>query len=413
MTIVVVSSSQSELLNCYPASDDIDVPSILEFREEYEIYTYVQEDNNVSQIKVDILALDSIPHKLRLTSNWNVTWYQITTYLDEAGTERPYFYKVIANTSWSELNWRYDWGVGEIIGNHTDMVAFKAVGTVEIVSEGGVVLEMVSNDGMLVSLNGNILKPSMWFPHEKMNVENHVFLSPGFYDVEVLWFEKDGEAFSEFKMYPIGWKIQETIHLSRRLPELDSKDAPYLKYNATWTPNLLLGQYYLFNWILEDAKGNFDEKTTYAHISIPIDGYFTINGVVVQTSTLTIPESYVEFWFYSTSQGAEINSVFVELSNDEGLLSDVCIVLNEIEPNLVWYGNYTLPTEGEYTITGVFLSIRDEEWVKMSINIIYHSELSPRVFHLITNGVIILSIMVVGYVLFSIRQRLKVKTADS
>jgi len=211
--IVILCSSQPELMNCYPESEDKHTPTIFELNEN-DLYAYIQEVEgvNVSRIKVDILALESVPHMLRLVSNWNVTWYQITTYIDSAGTERPYFFKSIANTSWSELNWKYNWGSGEIVGNYTDMVAFKAVGKVEVASEGGVVIEIMCNDGMLVSLDGTILKPDIWFPHERMRVENQVFLGAGVHDVEVLWFEKEGKALSEFKMYPIGWSVQETIN---------------------------------------------------------------------------------------------------------------------------------------------------------------------------------------------------------
>ncbi len=207
---IIFGSSQPKILDCYPRSEDRNAPTVIEFGEEYEVYAYVQEVEgiNVSRIKVDILALESVPHMLRLVSNWNVTWYQITTYIDSAGIERPYFFKSIANTSWSELNWRYDWGDGEIVGNYTDMVAFKASGKVEVAFEGGVVIEMTSNDGMLVSLDGTILRPDMWFPHERMRAENQVFLEVGLHDVEVLWFEKEGKALLEFKMYPIGCSVQ-------------------------------------------------------------------------------------------------------------------------------------------------------------------------------------------------------------
>ena len=97
---------------------------------------------------------------------------------------------------------------------------------------------------MLVSLDGTILKPDMWFPHERMCVENQIFLGAGVHDVEVLWFEKEGKAFSEFIMYPVGQSVQETIHLSKGEVGLDPEGKPYIKYNATWTPNLLSGSDY-------------------------------------------------------------------------------------------------------------------------------------------------------------------------
>ncbi len=406
INILVICSSQSELMDSYPGSEDIAIPSFFEFKENHEIYAYAQEGDNMTQITVDILALDSVPHKLKLTSNWNVTWYQITTYIDEAGTERPYFFKSIANTSWSELNWRYDWGVGEIIGNYSDMVAFKAVGKVEVFHESGMAIDMTCNDGMLVYLNGEVLKPNFWFPHEGINVEHRMFLGAGLYDVEVLWFNKDGEAFSEFKMYPVGWSVQETIQLSRIIPKLDSGGEIYFKYNATWTPNLLLGQNFIFNWFLEDAEGNFDEKTTYAQIQIPIDGYFTINSVVVQNSTLVIPETFVEFCFYSKSRGDEISSVFVKLSEDNGLLSNVTIVLSEIDPDRVWYGNYTLQEDGEFNVKGSFQSVLEEEWNTMSAGIVYSSELSPVQIHFLNNGIVVISILLVGYSIFYLRKRM-------
>jgi len=139
--IVVFSSTQPKILNCYPESENRDSPTILETGEKHEIYAYVQEAEgvNISQFKVEIFALESVPSIIRLVSNWNVTWYQISTYFDqESGLEQPYFIKVLAKTTEPELNWRYDWGDGIIIGNHTDMVAYKAVGKVELAYEGGV-----------------------------------------------------------------------------------------------------------------------------------------------------------------------------------------------------------------------------------------------------------------------------------
>ena len=41
------------------------------------------------------------------------------------------------------------------------MVTFKAGGKVEVSSEGGVVIEIMCNDSMLVSLDGTILEPDM------------------------------------------------------------------------------------------------------------------------------------------------------------------------------------------------------------------------------------------------------------
>jgi hypothetical protein len=317
--------------------------------------------------------------------------------------ERPYFLKSLANTTWSELNWRHDWGVGKIIGNHTDMVAFKAVGKVEVAYESVVVFEMMSNDGMLVSLNGAILKPNMWFPHERMREEHRVLLHVGLHDVEVLWFEKDGEAFSEFKMYPIGWSVEETIHLSRGEIRADPEYGSCYKYNATWESNFLLGQNYQFNWILEDEKGNFfDEKTTYVHLYVPIDGDFTINGVVVQNATFKVSKPNIEFWFYSKSRGDEVSSVIIEVSDDNGLLPDPNgrILLTEIEQDKVWYGSCTLQRDGEFSLMGYFHTVREEEWVKMSVDLQYKTELSSVQIRFLINGITIVLILVLGYSIF-------------
>lgn len=403
---VIFSSSLPELINCYPESEDITRPSIFESGEEHEIYTYVQEGENKSQIKVDILALDGVPHILSLVSNWNVTWYQITTEIDTAAIERPYFFKILGNTTWSNLNWRYDWGNGEIVGNYTDMVAFKAVGKVEVTSDCGVVIDIMSNDGMLVYLDGTILKPNMWFPHERTHIEHQIFLVAGLHDVEVLWFEKDGEAFSEFNMYPVDWTIKETIQLSRLLPKLDSEDETYVKYNASWTPNLLLGQNFIFNWFLENTDGNIDEKTTYVHIDNPIDGYFTINSEIVQNSTLEVLEPFVEFWFYSKYRGDEISSVFIEISDGNGLLSDLTIVLHEIDQDGGWYGNYTIQEVGEFRIKGSFQSVQEEELTVMVADIIYSSELSIGQIHFLNNGIVVVSIVTWGYFIFYLIKRL-------
>jgi hypothetical protein len=97
INIVVFSSTLLEIKDYYPESRDIDNPSIFATRETHEVYAYVQESYNISHIKIEILALDGIPHRLRLVSNWNVTWYQITTEIDTVGIERPYFYKVLGN----------------------------------------------------------------------------------------------------------------------------------------------------------------------------------------------------------------------------------------------------------------------------------------------------------------------------
>jgi hypothetical protein len=285
------------------------------------------------------------------------------------------------------------------------MVAFKAVGKVKVDSEGGVVIETTSNDGMLVSIDGTILKPTMWFPHERMRVENQIFLGEGLHDVEVLWFEKGGEAFSEFKMYPIGWTIQETIQLSRIIPELDSERSTYIKYNATWTPTLLLGQNFMFNWFLEDTESNFYEETTYAQIHIPIEGYFTINSVVIQNSTLDIQEPFVEFWFYSKSRGNEINSVFIEFSDNNELVSDLTIVLDEIAQDKRWYGNYTLQENGEFNVKGSFQTVQEEEWNTMSASITYSSKLSTVQIHFLSYGGIVVVIMVLGYYIFYLKNK--------
>ena len=408
INLVVFSSSLPELITFYPESEDLARPSIFEPNEEHEIYTYIQEGNDISQIKVDILALDGVPHMLSLASNWNVTWYQITTEIDEALIERPFFFKVLDNTTWSNLNWRYDWGNGEIVGNYTDMVAFKAVGKVEVARECGVIIEIMSNDGMLVSLDGTILKPNMWFPHERIHVEHQIFLGEGLHDVEVLWFEKDGEAFSEFKMYPIGWNIQETIQLSRVNSELDLEGERYIKHNATWMPNILLGQNFIFNWFLEDNEGNIDEKTTYVHTYIPIDGYFTINSEIVKNSTLDISDPFVTFWFYSISRGADISSVFVEISDGIGLLSDLTIVLREIDQDLGWYGNYTLQEDGEFKFKGSFQSVK-EEWTIMSADIIYRSQLFQGQIQVLNYVIVVISILVFGYSIFYLRERINKK----
>lgn len=403
-SLIIFGSSQPKILDCYPRSEDRNAPIVFESDQQHEIYAYVQEVDgiNVSQIKVDILALESVPHMLRLVSNWNVTWYQITTYNDSAGIERPYFFKSIANTSWSELNWRYDWGDGEIVGNHTDMVAFKAVGTVEVTSEGGVVIEMTSNDGMLVSLDGTILKPHMWFPHERMRIEKQIFLGAGLHNVEVLWFEKEGKALSEFKMYPVGWSVQETIHLSKGEVGLDPEGKPYIKYTVTWTPNLLSGSNYQFDWILEDKNGVLDKKTTYLNIYRPVDGYFTVNGEVVTNSTVEVSKPFVEFWFYSKSRGDEVSSVIIEVSDSNGPLPDQNgrILLNEIERDQIWYGRCTLPQNGDFSVKGSFQSIRGGEWIKMFAGLKYKSKLSPTLIQFLINGGTIVIILVGGYSVF-------------
>jgi len=397
---IVFDTIESRILHCYPGSEDKDSPTVIEPSEKYEVYAYVQEIEgiNVSRIKVDILALESVPHTLKLTSNWNVTWYQIAIYIDSAGIERPQFTKSVANATWSELNWRYDWGDGEIVGNYTDMVAFKAVGTVEVACEGGVVIEMTSNDGMLVSLDGTILKPNMWFPHRRMRVENQVFLGAGVHDVEVLWFEKEGKALSEFKMYPVGWSVQETIYLSKGEVGLDPEGKPYSKYNVTWTPNLLSGSNYQFDWILEDEKGVLDKKTTYLTIYRPVDGYFTVNGEVVANSTVEVSEPFVEFWFYSKSWSYEIGSVIIEVSDSNGQLLDQKgrILLNEIERDRVWYGSCTLPKNCDFSVKGSFQSILGEEWVKMSATLRYRLELSQVQIRFLINLATIVIILVVG-----------------
>ncbi len=88
------------------------------------------------------------------------------------------------------------------------------------------------------------------------------------------------------------------------------------------------GLNYKFDWILEDEKWILDKKTTYIYIYRPIDGYFTVNGEVVTNSTLKVSNPFVEFWFYSKSRGNEISTVFVEISDANGLLSDLTIVLS-------------------------------------------------------------------------------------
>jgi len=174
---------------------------------------------------------------------------------------------------------------------------------------------------------------------------------------------------------------------------------------VTWTPNLLSGSNYQFDWILEDEKEILDKKTTYLNIYRPIDGYFTINGEVVTNSTLKVSKPNIEFWFYSKSRGNEISSVFVEISDANGLLSDLNIILSKIDPNRGWYGNYTLQEEGKFKVKGSFQSVQ-EEWVKMSAGLIYSSELSQVQIQFLNNGIVIISILVLGYSIFYLGKRL-------
>ena len=404
--IVVFGSTQPRILYCYPESEDRDAPTVFEPGEEHEIYAYVQEAEgvNISQVKVEIYALESTRF-LRLFSNWDVTWYQSTTYDPEVG--RPSFLNPLAKTTWPELNCKYDWRTDEI-EKHMDMAAFRAIGQIELGSADGVYFEMVSDGGMQVRVDGWLLNAlNKWFVQGPWTGVGGIYLNAGIHEVEML--HKEGGTHFELKIYAVGGSVKETIQLSRGERGHDPEGRPFTKYSGTWTVQRELGQIFIFDWVLEGEGGILDKRTTYVRkFYVPVDGYFTINNEVIHNSTLEVSKPLVEIWFYSKSRGDEVSSVIVEVSDSSGLLTDLNgrITLNEIERDRVWYGSCTLPRDGEFGVQGSFQSVRGGEWVKMSAVLRYKSELSPMQIRFLINGATIVIILVVGHSIFYLIRKL-------
>jgi hypothetical protein len=411
-TVQIEAFSVLKILDCSPESEVNIAPTIFE-PDENTLFANIQEVEgvNVSQVSVKIYPLES-PRYLRQYSDWNVTWYRIEMYNDTTGIERAKFVEYLETQTWRGLNWTREWGLNKIIGNYSEMVGFQAECFLEIGSDNGVFIQTITKDGMRVYVEGKSLtKLDTWFPHDKIFVEDSIFLVKGFHKVQVNWFNKDGNGYSELRIFETGGSIHKTIHLSRGETNYDSEGNAVTTYSGLLTVPQEWGERFLLDWSLKAGGEIIDTKTTYLKkYYLPIDGYFTINNEVVENATVTVIGPFVEFWFYSTSRGAEIDSVFVEFTDITEGFSEAPLVLSEFEINRAWYGNYTFPKEGEIKVRGFFQCYREEEWVNLSTSIVYHSEVSPRLLHFLTNGIIIMLIVVGGYVLFSVGKQSRKKS---
>jgi len=147
-----------------------------------------------------------------------------------------------------------------------------------------------------------------------------------------------------------------------------------MKYLDWEVPDLENGTVMTF-YFKASAKALYENQTYYGEaysygVITHVDGAFYINGeLATETSRHVIYDPTITIEFRATKQGDAITRVYLHVYDALGNQLDT-LVLTEDEEDVHWEANYTLPSKGQYEITG-FFNVGDKTYRKMSVLIGY------------------------------------------
>jgi len=175
---------------------------------------------------------------------------------------------------------------------------------------------------------------------------------------------EDGSGISTVKcdIFKYGGSLLTTLTLSQGSPALGGYE-----YTASWTVPNEAGVTYQFNFMAKDNSGNVAAKTSYGVVGTP-DGYFTINGQQVTTSSVIyVNNPTLNIAFTATNLPEQITAIRVILKDSGGTtLKDLTLPKTS---ESIWSGTITLPAEGKYTISGYIVIASGNHLQKMELAI--------------------------------------------
>jgi hypothetical protein len=158
---------------------------------------------------------------------------------------------------------------------------------------------------------------------------------------------------------------------------LHSQSSPNIvRYVYSWTVPSSLNKVYAFTVLVKDVAGNSATWTYYGQTSGGVQGYFTINGVKVQSTSdvIVLKTRSLAVEFYATSGASSIQYVHVTIKDQKtgtyvGGFDQYGqpVYMTKASSGDKWTQSITLPYDGKFIITGTVYPIGASSVTLMSL----------------------------------------------